>query len=611
MAVAATHARNPDKCRVFVRGVNLSFTSAQEVAVFFSEKGRVKEVITKHQPPGALVVEFQNALEAVRALALDGEVMHTISQDSMQLTVRPYSQKKQPDVIENARKCFVSKLDRSCSREELTAFMRHAGVVVDVDLLPANSTIRGQCAIVTYASVAGAERALESLHGAMFVPEAPHAFKRRVCVEAYRPTPSRDIAAFGPAGAASVTFAAPAAAIFAASAAAPAAAPAATTAADAHKHTPGALRAFQVEVAAMLRANAADGGRGVPLGGLLARHMRYYSLPQQRSLDELSRIAEVRPKLREVIASLPALRLVPWEDGPNKGEMLVINAAETAPGKSPEAAPEIAALFSARALERPGVMRPSETTSPRQGVAPAAQRLHAIAEAAATALVAHGGPMLVTDLVMKLKAIEPNVCELVRSVGGAKRFFGSHSACTTMLTVYLPKASKAGSEVIALQPHPPPALPPPAAPPPKALQLPPTQANLPPPLRGTQHGGASSAPAARAAGAAGAACSNARNSAVGGVGGIAAGGGAGSGECALAILAEAEARLDSAAARLGGTSQQGTLKEKVERIMGALELDPSLSLMAAVREANAIMGVQAPRGTLPEQVADLLAQLGV
>ena len=53
-----------------------------------------------------------------------------------------------------------------------------------------------------------------------------------------------------------------------------------------------------------------------------------------------------------------------------------------------------------------------------------------------------------------------------------------------------------------------------------------------------------------------------------------------------------------------------TLRVKVDRIKASLELATDLSIMAAIREANALMGL-APDGlSLPEQADRLLAELG-
>ena len=53
-----------------------------------------------------------------------------------------------------------------------------------------------------------------------------------------------------------------------------------------------------------------------------------------------------------------------------------------------------------------------------------------------------------------------------------------------------------------------------------------------------------------------------------------------------------------------------TLRAKVDRIKASLELATDLSVMAGIREANALMGL-APDGlSLPEQADRLLAQIG-
>ena len=53
-----------------------------------------------------------------------------------------------------------------------------------------------------------------------------------------------------------------------------------------------------------------------------------------------------------------------------------------------------------------------------------------------------------------------------------------------------------------------------------------------------------------------------------------------------------------------------TLRAKVDRITASLELATDLSIMAGIREANALMGL-APDGlSLPEQADRLLAQIG-
>ena len=52
------------------------------------------------------------------------------------------------------------------------------------------------------------------------------------------------------------------------------------------------------------------------------------------------------------------------------------------------------------------------------------------------------------------------------------------------------------------------------------------------------------------------------------------------------------------------------MAEKVAKIKTELDLAPDLPLMLAVREANAVMCIEA-KGTLPEQVAELITQLGI
>ena len=53
-----------------------------------------------------------------------------------------------------------------------------------------------------------------------------------------------------------------------------------------------------------------------------------------------------------------------------------------------------------------------------------------------------------------------------------------------------------------------------------------------------------------------------------------------------------------------------TLRAKVDRIKASLELAPDLSVMAGIREANALMGLTPDGLSLPEQADRLLAQIG-
>ena len=55
-----------------------------------------------------------------------------------------------------------------------------------------------------------------------------------------------------------------------------------------------------------------------------------------------------------------------------------------------------------------------------------------------------------------------------------------------------------------------------------------------------------------------------------------------------------------------------SLGERVERIKLELELDKTLALLPAVKEANALMGLtEQQTGPLPQQVSTLLAALGL
>ena len=203
--------------KLFVRGVDLDLTSTDEVAEYFAQKGRVTEVLTRHQPSGAVVVAFDSADDAIRGLALDGTVMHTMSQSAMLLKVRPFNpapaHQKPNDFLEKKHgraaaapfsppkppaplpqpppNCvFVSKLDWNCTEAELSHLFRAAGELDSVEpvrLLPLNRGNRGQCAIVAFAAAAGADRALSVLHGALMTPAVAGAPARRILVEAYKP----------------------------------------------------------------------------------------------------------------------------------------------------------------------------------------------------------------------------------------------------------------------------------------------------------------------------------------------------------------------------------------------------------------------------------------
>ena len=75
---------------------------------------------------------------------------------------------------------------------------------------------------------------------------------------------------------------------------------------------------------------------------------------------------------------------------------------------------------------------------------------------------------------------------------------------------------------------------------------------------------------------------------------------------AAAAMTAAEA---VAAAATVAVAPGETLPAKVDRIKASLEL-PELSVMAAIREANAMMGLTPDGLSLPEQADRLLAQIG-
>ena len=89
---------------------------------------------------------------------------------------------------------------------------------------------------------------------------------------------------------------------------------------DASIDKPGTERVclpFERDVITLLRAK----GHGIPLGQLLSEHKKFFNLPQQLRMSELT--ADQSIKLRDLVGSLKSVTLVPWLDSPNAGEMMV------------------------------------------------------------------------------------------------------------------------------------------------------------------------------------------------------------------------------------------------------------------------------------------------
>jgi hypothetical protein len=84
-------------------------------------------------------------------------------------------------------------------------------------------------------------------------------------------------------------------------------------------HEPASLAAFEGQIVRMLSEHF-QGRVEVPLGQLLTSHRHYMGLDKQVRLQDLGKGGST---LREVVSFLPSLRLKPWIDAPNKGELLV------------------------------------------------------------------------------------------------------------------------------------------------------------------------------------------------------------------------------------------------------------------------------------------------
>jgi hypothetical protein len=77
-----------------------------------------------------------------------------------------------------------------------------------------------------------------------------------------------------------------------------------------------------------------------------------------------------------------------------------------------------------------------------------------------------------------------------------------------------------------------------------------------------------------------------------------------------AAPADEPASLVAQPSSSSGDGCGGGLKAQVDQIKAALTMDPAMAMPAAIKEANAQMGLD-DQGTLPEQVAKLMAALGI
>ena len=113
-------------------------------------------------------------------------------------------------------------------------------------------------------------------------------------------------------------------------------------------HEPASLAAFEEQIVRMLTERF-QGRAEVPLGQLLTSHRHYMGLDKQVRLHDLGKGGST---LREVVSCLASLRLKPWVDAPNKGELLVGLAGRNPnpppqPSTTRQAYPQPAAFWNA------------------------------------------------------------------------------------------------------------------------------------------------------------------------------------------------------------------------------------------------------------------------